>query len=249
MGPGARPDGLLSDGVPQRVYINGSLTPAPKELEVGRTYRLRIADIAVFRQLLRVRLVRDSALLAWRPIAKDGFTLPPAQATVRPSVVNLPSGETADFEFTPDRPGELALEVWSGRRASGGTRCCTGASRSTCRRGWGRRGFAIIEFASAAETIAGQFAPPLLDRPPQVAWMTRAEPPLLLISFPASDTPSPLPRTVSTGLRRTDEKPAPAFPDEVVGPPNRNDGRPGVARARIRGAVAAESCCTVSRET
>ena len=105
---------LLSDGVPQRVYINGSLTPAPKALEVGRTYRLRIADIAVFRQLLRVRLVRDSALLAWRPVAKDGFTLPAAQAAARPSVVNLPSGETADFEFTPDRPGELALEVWSG---------------------------------------------------------------------------------------------------------------------------------------
>jgi len=104
---------LLSDGVPQRVYFNGSLTPAPKDLKVGKTYRLRVADIAVFRQVLRVRLVRDSALLSWRPIAKDGFTLPPAQATVRPSVVNLPSGETADFEFTPDQPGELALEVWS----------------------------------------------------------------------------------------------------------------------------------------
>ena len=109
---------LFSDGVPQRVYINGSLTPAPKALEVGRTYRLRIADIAVFRQLLNLRLVRDSALLSWRQIAKDGFTLPPAQATVRPSAVNLPSGETADFEFTPDGPGELALEVWSG--AGGG---------------------------------------------------------------------------------------------------------------------------------
>lgn len=102
---------LLSDGVPGRIYINGSLTPAPKELEVGKTYRLRIADIAVFRQALSVRLVRDSALVSWRPIAKDGFTLPEAQATMRPSVVNLPSGETADFEFTPDRPGELVLEV------------------------------------------------------------------------------------------------------------------------------------------
>jgi multicopper oxidase len=83
-------------------------------LEAGRTYRLRIADIAVFRYLLNLRLVRDSALLSWRPIAKDGFTLPAAQATARPSAVNLPSGETADFEFTPDRPGELALELWSG---------------------------------------------------------------------------------------------------------------------------------------
>ena len=105
---------LLSDGVPQRVYFNGSLTPAAKEFTVGRTYRLRIADIAAFRYVLNLRLVRDSALLSWRPIAKDGFTLPAAQATVRPSAVNLPSGETADFEFTPDRPGELALEVWSG---------------------------------------------------------------------------------------------------------------------------------------
>jgi FtsP/CotA-like multicopper oxidase with cupredoxin domain len=104
---------LLSDGIPQRVYFNGSLTPAPKALEVGRTYRLRIADIAVFRQVLRVQLVRDSALLAWRPIAKDGFTLSPEQATIRPSAVNLPSGETADFEFTPDKPGEVSMEVLS----------------------------------------------------------------------------------------------------------------------------------------
>jgi hypothetical protein len=79
---------------PQRVYINGSLAPAPMELEVGRTYRLRIADIAVFRQLLRVRLVRDSALLAWRPIAKDGSRCRRRRPTARPSVVNLPSGET-----------------------------------------------------------------------------------------------------------------------------------------------------------
>ena len=102
---------LLSDGIPRRVYVNGSLTPPPQRLSVGRTYRLRIADIAVFRPFLRVRLARDSALLSWRPIAKDGFTLPPTQRTARPSVVNLPSGETADFEFTPDQPGEVALEI------------------------------------------------------------------------------------------------------------------------------------------
>ena len=76
---------------------------------MGKTYRLRIADIAVFRMALRVRLVRDSALVSWRSIAKDGFTLPRVQAM--PSIVNLPSGETADFEFTPDRAGEVMLEV------------------------------------------------------------------------------------------------------------------------------------------
>jgi FtsP/CotA-like multicopper oxidase with cupredoxin domain len=102
---------LMSDGVPQRMYINGSLKPPPRDLQVGRTYRLRLADIAVFRQSLRVRLVRDSTLVSWRAIAKDGFTLPASQATLRPALVNLPSGETADFEFTPDRPGEVVLEV------------------------------------------------------------------------------------------------------------------------------------------
>jgi FtsP/CotA-like multicopper oxidase with cupredoxin domain len=105
---------LISDGVPQRVYINGSLDPPTVPLRVGRTYRLRLADIAAFRMALNIRLVRDSTVLAWRPIAKDGFTLPAAQAVVRPSFVNLPSGETADFEFVPDRPGEVVLEFRAG---------------------------------------------------------------------------------------------------------------------------------------
>jgi manganese oxidase len=102
---------LLSDGTTPQMFINGSLAPAPKELEVGLTYRLRIADIAAFRMALSVRLLRDSTLVQWRPIAKDGFALPPAQATMRPSIANVPSGETADFEFTPDAPGDLLLVV------------------------------------------------------------------------------------------------------------------------------------------
>src|SRR6185503_11098350 len=64
---------LLSDGVPGRMFINGTLAPQPKNLEVGKTYRLRIANIAVYRLALPVQLIRDSALTVWRPIAKDGF--------------------------------------------------------------------------------------------------------------------------------------------------------------------------------
>jgi FtsP/CotA-like multicopper oxidase with cupredoxin domain len=102
---------LLSDGVPHHMFINGSMTPPPRELEVGRTYRLRIADLAVFRLALPIRLMRDSTLLVWRAAAKDGFTLPPSQATTRASVANVLPGETADFEFTPDRPGDLMFVV------------------------------------------------------------------------------------------------------------------------------------------
>ena len=108
---------LLSDGIPQRMFVNGALAPQPKDLEVGRTYRLRIADIAVYRLAVPVRLVRDSALTAWRPIAKDGFTLPPSQATARPSITNVLPGETADFEFTPDQAGDLLFVVGPTNRA------------------------------------------------------------------------------------------------------------------------------------
>lgn len=108
---------LLSDGIPQRLFINGALDPQPKDLEVGTTYRLRIAHIAVFRLAAAVRLIRDSALTAWRPIAKDGFTLPHSQATVRPSIANMLPGETADFEFTPDQPGDILLVVGPTNRA------------------------------------------------------------------------------------------------------------------------------------
>jgi hypothetical protein len=113
---------LISDGVPGRVYINGALNPPAVPLRVGRTYRLRLADIAVFRFGLNVQLLRDSTVLAWQPIAKDGFALSVTQAVVRPSIVNLPSGETADFEFTPERPGEVVLEFRVGPQLQGRVR-------------------------------------------------------------------------------------------------------------------------------
>ena len=42
------------------------------------------------------------------------FTLSPAQSTVQPSILNLPIGESADFEFTPGAAGDFVLEI--GRR-------------------------------------------------------------------------------------------------------------------------------------
>ena len=80
---------------------------------------MRIANIAVFRQALFARVTRDSSLVEWRAVAKDGFTLPAVQATLRPSKAQVSSGETADFELTPDSQGELRLEVGVPRR--GGT--------------------------------------------------------------------------------------------------------------------------------
>ena len=102
---------LISDGRAGGLAINGSSAPVTKELTVGTTYRLRIADIAVFRHSLWVRLRRDSSLVSWRAVAKDGFALPAPQARVGASAARVTSGETADFELTPDMPGELILEI------------------------------------------------------------------------------------------------------------------------------------------
>ena len=114
---------LISDGVPGRVYINGALDPPPLPLRVGRSYRLRLADITAFRMGLISRLVRDSTVLTWRPIAKDGFALPAVQAVMRPSVVNLPSGtQMRSWLATPSKPGRSYSAISPPGRCSRVTR-------------------------------------------------------------------------------------------------------------------------------
>ena len=102
---------MISDGPHASLRVNGSASPAPRVLKVGTTYRIRLADAAIYHQHVSVRLVRDSSVATWRAVAKDGFTLPPQQATTGPSATFVASGETADFEFTPQLPADLKLEV------------------------------------------------------------------------------------------------------------------------------------------
>ena len=98
------------DGV---VMINGSMNPPPLDLKVGERYRLRIVDIHSFRPSMIVRLLRDSTLVTWRPVAKDGMDIPPERATTRPAMQQMGNGETYDFELTPTTPGDLKLTVRS----------------------------------------------------------------------------------------------------------------------------------------
>ena len=113
-------DIVLLVSVPRRtadsgvVYLNGSSTPAPLELEVGDRYRLRFINIHVFRPSMRMRLLRGDTLLTWRGIAKDGMDLPADQAIVGPSAIQMGNGETYDFEFSPDVAGDLRVDVTSG---------------------------------------------------------------------------------------------------------------------------------------
>ncbi len=96
------------------VMVNGSFAPPPLEMRVGERYRLRIVDIHTFRPSMVARVLRDSTLVTWRAVAKDGMDLPAVRATVRPAVQQMGNGETYDFELQPTQAGDLRFTVSSG---------------------------------------------------------------------------------------------------------------------------------------
>ena len=93
------------------VLLNGSPTPAPREMRVGQHYRLRFINIHTFRPNMRMRLLRGSMLLRWRAVAKDGMDLPTDQRAEGPSEIQMGNGETYDFDFVPSGPGDIRLDV------------------------------------------------------------------------------------------------------------------------------------------
>jgi FtsP/CotA-like multicopper oxidase with cupredoxin domain len=99
------------------VYLNGSMSPATIEMRAGTRYRLRVLNLHTFRPSMRFEVRRDSALVLWRAIAKDGADLPSALATNRPASQQLGNGEIYDFEFVPAVPGDLRIDVTTGAGA------------------------------------------------------------------------------------------------------------------------------------
>ena len=99
--------------VVDQVLLNGTAAPAPRDLRVGERYRLRIVDIHTFRPSMIARVLKDSTPVGWRAVAKDGMTLPPEHATMRPAVQQMGNGETYDFELVPTAPGDLRFTVSS----------------------------------------------------------------------------------------------------------------------------------------
>ena len=97
--------------------LNGEKTPAAREFRVGQRYRLRVVNIHTFRPSMILRLMRDSTLVPWRALAKDGMDLPRDQATMRPATIQLGNGETYDFELTPAVAGDIRLTIMSGAGA------------------------------------------------------------------------------------------------------------------------------------
>jgi FtsP/CotA-like multicopper oxidase with cupredoxin domain len=95
---------------PPHLVVNGDSASAPLELAAGVPQRLRFVNIGpAQRVVFAVR--RDSTVLTWRPLAKDGEDLPAALAVVGPARRRVAVGETFDAEFTPPAPGEYLLTM------------------------------------------------------------------------------------------------------------------------------------------
>ncbi len=99
--------GWDSEEDPPHTIINGDSLPAPLTLRAGVPHRFRFINIGPANRF-KFFLLRDSSIVGWRRIAKDGADLPTAQRTVVPAVQALDVGETADVLVRPAR-GEYRL--------------------------------------------------------------------------------------------------------------------------------------------
>jgi FtsP/CotA-like multicopper oxidase with cupredoxin domain len=109
------------NGIPQEpplepFALNGSSTPAPIVMRAGVPNRLRLINITALNDNLQAFLVDRGEQTTWKPLAKDGATLPASQTAPRPARQLVTVGETYDFEIQPARSQGLWLEV---RRGSG----------------------------------------------------------------------------------------------------------------------------------
>jgi FtsP/CotA-like multicopper oxidase with cupredoxin domain len=103
-GPNEMQDPLLLNGTPQ---------PPIMVLLTGKTYRLRFVNITPEDDLVTISLSSEGHLGKWRAVAKDGADLPSKQGTMRDSSQDISVGETYDFEFSPDKPGNYILRFCS----------------------------------------------------------------------------------------------------------------------------------------
>jgi FtsP/CotA-like multicopper oxidase with cupredoxin domain len=97
-------------GVAPPTVVNGKVSPDTMQLVAGQTYRLRVIDISS-NEAHTLGLRGPAGGATWRPLARDGRDLPADRQVVQPARVNTAAGLTMDVEFTPDVPGDYALDV------------------------------------------------------------------------------------------------------------------------------------------
>jgi len=113
---------------PNPIEINGMSNPDTVVLHAGKTARLRFIGLSIFNPNATVWLTsrpdsvdanpRDTLVLRWRPVAKDGADLPESNRTPQRARQMVSMGETYDFEVTPRERGHLRIEIRGGGPAA-----------------------------------------------------------------------------------------------------------------------------------
>lgn len=100
------------DEIPtSNLVLNGSPQPPATTLKVGTKYRFRFINIGSNDADAKVSLMAGDHPAMWRLIGKDGWTVPASQVTSQRAYQPVSVGETYDFEFTPEKAGDLMLQV------------------------------------------------------------------------------------------------------------------------------------------
>ena len=97
-------------GPPLTLLINGDSIAPPLVLDSASVHRFRFVNIGAA-QAFPIAIKRDTALIAWRPRAKDGADLPPASRKSRPARIFLNVGETFDAELEDLARGEYVMSI------------------------------------------------------------------------------------------------------------------------------------------
>jgi FtsP/CotA-like multicopper oxidase with cupredoxin domain len=93
-----------------RITLNGSETLSPIVFTRGKGYRLRVINIAP-NLGANFQLGSQEHPATWLALATDGATFPARMAKPQDAVLHIVSGETYDFEFHPETPGEIPLQI------------------------------------------------------------------------------------------------------------------------------------------
>jgi FtsP/CotA-like multicopper oxidase with cupredoxin domain len=99
------------DGDVNHSITNGDSTGGPPiEIKAGTTHKFRFVNIGPAQRLLYA-IRRDSSVMKWKAVAKDGADLPGSLGLIGPAIRRLGVGEMFDAEFTPGTPGEYRLTI------------------------------------------------------------------------------------------------------------------------------------------
>ena len=96
------------------IFVNGKQQPDTLYMEKGRSYRLRLINITAGWPDLETSIMYTNSPVHWKPLAKDGADFPSYQQIIKPALRQPVSiGQTLDFEFIPDQPGDYKFRVTS----------------------------------------------------------------------------------------------------------------------------------------